>query len=111
MTNAIQIMTATGSREEADAIAEALLAERLAACVQVWGPVTSRFWWEGKIDRAQEWLCLVKTRKTLWDRVEQCIRSHHGYATPEILALPVWAGARGYLAWLAAETAPDKAPA
>ncbi len=94
------MLTTTGSEEEAGAIADALLERRLAGCVQVIGPVQSRFWWEGRIDTAREWLCLVKTTADRYDGVEAAIREHHSYDVPEILTLPVSRGSHDYLEWL-----------
>ena len=98
-----QVLTAAGSREEAAAIADGLLRRRLAACVQVLGPVESRYWWKGAIESAEEWLCLAKTTATALDDAMAEVRRLHSYETPEILALPVSAGDPAYLAWLAAE--------
>jgi periplasmic divalent cation tolerance protein len=96
----VQVLTTTASEDEAAVIADALLGRRLAACVQVIGPVESRFWWEGRVDTAREWLCLVKTTADHYDGVEAAIRELHSYDVPEIMALPVSRGSRDYLAWL-----------
>ncbi len=94
------MLTTTGSEEEAATIADALLERHLAGCVQVIGPVQSRFWWEGRIDTAREWLCLVKTTADRYDGVEAAIREHHSYDVPEIMAVPVGRGNRDYFGWL-----------
>lgn len=99
-------MTTVASRKDAQRIADRLVNERLAACVQVLGPITSTYLWKGKTETAREWLCLVKTRKSLYRRVESAIRGLHSYEVPEILALPVVAGSRAYLKWLADEVTP-----
>lgn len=99
----LQLSTAAGSQEEAGRLAEVLLAARLAACVQVVGPVHSRYWWEGRIESATEWLCVAKTTV---DRVEAAIaavRAAHSYEVPEIVATPVVAGNDAYLAWVVDE--------
>ncbi len=88
----------------ADRIADALLAERLAACVNRVGPVRSRFRWKGALDAADELLLLIKTRASSLPRIEERIRALHPYEVFELLALPVAAGSAAYLAWLAAET-------
>ncbi len=103
MPDYIQVMTTTASREDAERIAEALVAERLAACVQVLGPITSTYRWQGAIETAQEWLCLAKSRGELYEKIEEAIRRLHPYEVPEILALPVVAGSGAYLAWLDGE--------
>ena len=94
---------AASSSEEASRIADALLDARLAACVQVIGPVESRYWWQGARESATEWLCLAKSRTDLLDRVVAAVRSVHSYETPEVVAVPIVGGDPAYLAWLAAE--------
>lgn len=86
-------------------IARALLDARLAACVSRLGPVRSLFRWKGEVDQADELLLLVKTRRELVARVADAVAKLHPYEVPEIVALPIVAGAEGYLRWLAAETA------
>jgi periplasmic divalent cation tolerance protein len=88
----------------AEKIADALLAERLAACVNRVGPVRSRFRWKGALDAADELLLLIKARASSLPRIEERIRALHPYEVFELLALPVAAGSAAYLAWLAAET-------
>jgi periplasmic divalent cation tolerance protein len=107
MTDALQVITTFGNRTDADALASELVDRRLAACVQVVGPVTSTFRWEGRIETAEEWLCLIKTHRDRYGELERAIQAVHPYDVPEILALPVQAGAAAYLAWLARETTPD----
>ena len=103
MSDYVQIVTTTERREDADRIARTLVESRLAACVQVIGPITSTYRWHGKIETAQEWQCWAKSRRELYDEVEQAIRRIHPYEVPEILALPIVAGSADYLAWLDAE--------
>ena len=103
MTDAIQVITTTGTKEDADKIARALLEARLAACIQVVGPITSHYWWEDEIEEAEEWLCLIKTTGNRFERFEKAIQAAHPYDVPEILALPVVAGSADYLAWLRGE--------
>ncbi len=96
----LQVLTATGSEEEAKAIAAALVERRLAACVQISGPVTSIYRWQGEIENGREWHCLAKTAASRWDAVEATIREHHSYDEPEIVATPIVAGSPGYLRWI-----------
>ena len=105
MTDCIQVITTIGSKEEADKLARALVARRLAACVQVAGPVTSTYRWQGKIETSQEWVCVIKSLESRYPALEAAIRELHPYQVPEILATRVVAGHRGYLDWLAAELA------
>jgi periplasmic divalent cation tolerance protein len=104
MPECIQVVTTTARRDEAQRIAQALVEERLAACVQIVGPVTSTYRWQGRIETAEEWQCWAKSRLELYERIEQAIRRLHPYEVPEILAMPVVAGSAGYLEWVALET-------
>ena len=106
MPDAIQVVTTTQRREDALQIARALVEARLAACVQVLGPVTSTYRWQGQIETAEEWQCWAKTRRGLFEQVEQVIRQLHDYDVPEIRALPIVAGSSDYLAWLEGEVQP-----
>jgi periplasmic divalent cation tolerance protein len=101
MTDAIQVVTTCASRDEAEGLAARLVELRLAACVQVAGPIQSYFRWQGQIDTSQEWLCLIKSRQEVYPRLEAAIQELHGYDVPEILAWPVSAGSQAYLQWLA----------
>ncbi len=100
MTDFIQVTTTTETAEDARRIAEVLVESRLAACVQVSGPISSTYRWQGKIETASEWRCVVKTRRDLYDRVEGAIRDAHPYDVPEVLATPIIAGSAAYLRWL-----------
>jgi periplasmic divalent cation tolerance protein len=106
MTEFIQVLTAISSKEDAQKVATAIVGEHLAACVQIIGPITSTYWWQGAMETAEEWLCLMKTRQGRYERLEQAIRAVHPYDEPEILATPVSAGSRTYLDWIVSETSP-----
>ncbi|MDI6725631.1 MAG: divalent-cation tolerance protein CutA [Smithellaceae bacterium] len=103
MTRYIQVITTTESRENARIIAQALLDQRLAACVQLAGPLLSAYWWQGRQEESEEWQCLIKTREDLYPDVEREIKARHPYITPEIIALPIMHGSPDYLAWLGEE--------
>jgi periplasmic divalent cation tolerance protein len=75
--------------------------QRLAACVQGSGPVSSTYRWQGKTEKATEYLLLVKTTRARFPAVEKAIKALHTYEVPEIIALPLTAGSQDYLAWLA----------
>jgi periplasmic divalent cation tolerance protein len=105
MPEFIQVMTTVDSREVAEGLARAVLEQRLAACVQIAGPITSRYWWQGELAESEEWLCLAKTERRLYREVEQAIVAGHPYDAPEVLAVPVIDGSAKYLAWLSAEVA------
>jgi periplasmic divalent cation tolerance protein len=102
-------MTAAGSEEEAERIAAALVERRLAACVQVLGPIASTYRWRGEVERAREWLCLAKTAASRYPELEAAVRELHSYEEPEIVAVPIVAGAAPYLNWLREETCPEPA--
>src|SRR5947209_11347868 len=101
----VQVQTATSSPEEAARVAATLLDRRLAACVQVVGPVESRYWWQGEVETATEWLCLAKTTAGLADAVTAAIGEAHSYQTPEVVVLAIVEGSQGYLEWVAATVA------
>ena len=104
MTDVIQISTTTPSRNDAEKIAQHLLQAKLAACIQITGPLTSKYWWDGNIESAEEWLCTIKTRGDVFARVERAIRENHPYDEPEIIAIEIVTGSRGYLDWIDRET-------
>jgi periplasmic divalent cation tolerance protein len=94
----------TASYEEARKIADALVAQRKAACVNIVPRVNSTFRWKGKIENAEESLLVVKTRARLFPEVVRVVKSIHSYKVPEIVALPIVEGNPDYLAWLKEET-------
>ena len=104
MQSFILISTTTENKTDAESIAAVLLAKRLAACVQIIGPIQSRYWWENAIQQSDEFLCLIKTSSDLYQKVEEAILSVHPYDVPEIVALPIIAGSSSYLSWITAVT-------
>jgi periplasmic divalent cation tolerance protein len=100
----LQICTTVATEDDARALADTLVQARLAACVQIDGPVTSVYRWKGNVESATEYRCSIKTRAELYPAVEQAIKLHHAYETPEIVATPIVAGSAEYLAWIEAET-------
>jgi periplasmic divalent cation tolerance protein len=103
MMKTIQVVTTAGTKADAQRIARAVIEKRLAGCVQIVGPITSTYWWQGEIETAEEWLCVIKSRRDLYEELEEAIREVHPYDVPEILAVPVTAGSRDYLRWLDSE--------
>ena len=99
-----QVVTTTTSRTAADALARSAVADRVAACAQVVGPITSTYWWEGKIETAEEWQVFFKTTFERYAALEANIRANHTYDMPEILCTPVVAGNPAYLEWLTTQT-------
>lgn len=104
MADIIEIRTTTDDRDGAHKIAQLLVSQRLAACAQISGPITSIYWWDGEMSETDEWMCSIKTRKELYKIVEQTIRLNHTYNEPEIVALEYTAGSQSYLAWIERET-------
>ena len=96
----LTITTTTDSAELAQRIGYALVEDRLAACVQIDGPLRSTYRWQGTVERAREWRLSIKTRSELFDAVSAAIASRHTYELPEILATPVAEGEERYLTWL-----------
>ena len=103
MEEYLQVVTAIEKREDAEKIAKTLVEKRLAACVQIVGPIVSTYWWKDNIETAEEWLCIIKSMKDLYEELEKSIKEIHPYETPEIFALPVVAGSKDYLKWLSNE--------
>jgi periplasmic divalent cation tolerance protein len=106
MSDYLQVVTTTASHEMAQSIARVLVQRRLAACVQVSGPIDSVYRWQNQIESSQEWVCSAKTRADRFDEVERAIRELHSYDTPEIIAVPIVAGSTDYLAWVDAQVRP-----
>jgi periplasmic divalent cation tolerance protein len=100
MSGHVQVLTTAGSEEEAAQIAAALVEKRLAACVQVVGPIVSRYRWQGEVEEEREWQCLAKTTRAAYPAIEAAIRELHSYDEPEIVAAEIVAGSPGYLAWI-----------
>ncbi len=96
----IIVMVTTSSKREAETIVQRLLETRLIACGNIIGPVQSRFLWSGKIDCAEEFLVLMKSRRDLFGAISESVKALHSYEVPEIIALPIVDGSKAYLDWL-----------
>jgi periplasmic divalent cation tolerance protein len=101
MTDFIQITTTTGKRQDAEQIASELVSRRLAGCVQVSGPIVSTFRWQGKVETAEEWMCVIKTSRTQLTAIRTAFEEIHPYEVPELIATPSVDGSEAYLKWLA----------
>ena len=99
----IVVLITTGTPEEAQRIAAVLLEERKAACVNIVPRVSSRFWWRGELDSAEESLLIVKTKATLLDEVVSLVKEAHSYDVAEVIALPIVGGNKDYLDWMGGE--------
>ena len=100
MADSMVVLVTCGSEEEAAKIANSLVEERLAACVNIISPVRSIYRWEGKICDEKEWMLIIKTQKKMFEGLEKKVKSLHSYSVPEIIALPIVEGSASYLQWL-----------
>lgn len=94
------IFITAAHKKEAESIAQGLIRNKLAACVNIVAGVDSLFWWKGRVERTKEALLIVKTRRSLINRLIKKVRALHSYEVPEIIALPIIAGNKKYLDWL-----------
>ena len=102
-TACIVILVTTSNNEEARRIAGELLNQRKAACINIMSGVSSLFWWQGKLDSADENLLIIKTEASLLNETVTLIRQIHSYEVPEIIALPIVGGNQDYLEWVCKE--------
>jgi len=106
MTDTIVVLVTVGSQNEADHLATTLVEEHLVACVNIVGPIRSVYRWQGRVHNDEELLLVIKTRAALFESLATRVRTLHSYETPEVIALPIVAGAQPYLDWLLAQTEP-----
>ena len=109
MTDKRIVLTTAGSKTEAQKIARALVERKLAACVNVVGPIESVYRWEGAVETAEEFLCIVKTTANAVGKVTAAIKELHSYELPECVAIPIEDGSPKYLAWIAENVDPATA--
>jgi periplasmic divalent cation tolerance protein len=100
----LQVQTTTDSRAEAMELAHEAVAARLAACAQVTGPIASTYWWENGLERAEEWLIMLKLPADRYQQLADFLAERHSYDEPEIIATPIVAGSPAYLSWIEEET-------
>lgn len=96
----IVVFITAGNRQEADNIAGVLVGEKLAACVNIVPAVSSVFWWQGKLDNADEFLLVAKSPVSLLEKIVARVKAVHSYTVPEIIAMPVLGGNADYLKWI-----------
>jgi periplasmic divalent cation tolerance protein len=106
-TETLLVLTNLPDAAAARTLADHLVGQRLAACVNILAPCRSVYRWQGAIEDAEEVPLLIKTTAARYAELETAIRAHHPYELPEIVAVPIAHGLPGYLAWVAAETTPD----
>jgi periplasmic divalent cation tolerance protein len=100
MTDKIVVLSTCASEDEAEKLARALIDQRLAACVNVIGGMTSYYRWKGNLETSAEWLLVIKTSRARFDELRAAIEKQHSYEVPEVIALPVVDGAPNYLNWI-----------
>ena len=108
MERAVFVYTTHPSTVEAERIGRALVERRLCACVNILPGMISHYWWQGKIERGEEAVMIVKTRASLAPVASQLVKQMHSYSTPAILVLPIEKVDPDYEAWIMAETEADK---
>ena len=103
----LQVQTTTDSRAEAVELGRGAVEARLAACAQVAGPMVSSYWWEGDLERAEEWMLLLKLPAARFAELADFLTQRHSYDEPEIVATPIVAGSAAYLSWIEEVTQPQ----
>jgi len=102
MTDKRLMLTTVSSRDEANSIASELVSRHLAACVNILGPVSSVYHWEGEVENAEEFLLLIKSTEALFIPIQEAIRELHSYQVPELISFSIESGLDSYLDWIAA---------
>ena len=97
-------MVTASSVDEAAKIGRAVVSKRLAACANIIHPIRSIYRWKGRIEDEKEVLMFIKTKKVLFERLQECVKELHSYSVPEVIALPILEASPSYLAWLEEET-------
>jgi len=103
MTRARLVLTTIGSKDGAEQLAQQLVKRRLAACVNIVGPIRSVYRWKDKIEQEEEYLLLIKTTTAQTAQLQAAFREMHPYELPECVELAIDGGSEAYLAWLAGE--------
>ena len=107
MSDKLIVLSTASSSEEARTIANALVERKQAACVNILPGVESIYWWEGKVDKAQELLLIIKTTSGAFDRVQATIKELHSYSVPECVAIEIKYGSENYLSWIGESVVAD----
>ena len=108
MERAVLLYTTYPSIVEAEQAGRTLVERRLCACVNILPGMVSFYWWQGKVDRGDEVVMIIKTRASLTEKVRAAVKEMHSYTTPAILVLPIESVDPDYHAWIVAETAGQK---
>ncbi|HXE74132.1 MAG TPA: divalent-cation tolerance protein CutA [Candidatus Xenobia bacterium] len=110
MTDKVVILATCGSGKEAKRIAQALVEQRLAACVNLSRPIRSVYRWQGEVRDEPEVLLIIKTVRGLFDAVRRTVEKLHSYQVPEVICLPIIDGAPNYLNWLSGAVTEEPEP-
>ena len=102
MTDKRLILSTASSRDEANALASELVSRRLAACVNILGPVSSVYHWQGEVENSEEFLLIIKSTQAQLLPIQDAIRELHSYEIPELIAFTIESGLDSYLNWIAA---------
>lgn len=106
----VRVETTIDSREGAERLATLVVGDRLAACAQVSGPISSFYRWEGNVQSDEEWIVVIKTATDRLTALTARLVEAHPYDVPEVVAVPVFGGNPTYLEWVREETREDTAP-
>ena len=96
----VQVSTTLPDENTAQRVGRSLVEERLAACAQVVGPVSSSYWWRGAVEQSPEWYCYLKTTRASFPALTRRLKELHPYDVPEIIAVPIVEGSSEYLRWI-----------
>lgn len=102
-TEFIEVVTTVADKQHGEEIAARLVEERLAACVQLAGPVQSFYKWQGKLEKDEEYQLFIKSEQLLYNQLHDLLLEIHPYEVPQLIVLPIKGGSHDYLNWLAAE--------
>jgi periplasmic divalent cation tolerance protein len=108
MSDVLLVVTNLPDRATAERIADTLVTEGMAACINILAPCTSVYRWEGKLNHTDEVPLLIKTTRAAYPRLQNRLQELHPYELPELIAVPVTNGLPAYLAWVGQETQPRK---
>ncbi|MGI9471678.1 MAG: divalent-cation tolerance protein CutA [Rubripirellula sp.] len=100
----VMVITTIASHQEAEALAAALIEHSLAACVQVDGPITSWYRWNGKVDKAREYRLMIKTTQSAWPTLQEKLVELHPYDEPQIIKIQIDEASEGYRDWVITQT-------
>ncbi len=101
----IQVTTTGDNRRMMEKIGRIIVEQRLASCAQISGPIKSIYWWKGKIEETEEWVCVLKSTKTHYEEIQKKIRELHSYDVPEIISVEINRTLPDYARWVREETA------